>query len=82
LIGNHLKPGAFKLWVNCIQRAEPYDVRGAYGFEVSGRGHDGANGAQRVHRHHLHAVAAQVEFEKEAKVFETGFSPHFRLFKG
>jgi hypothetical protein len=24
MIGNHLKPGGFKLWVNCcIQRAEP-----------------------------------------------------------
>jgi hypothetical protein len=26
LIGNHLKPGAFKLWVNRIQRAEPHRV--------------------------------------------------------
>jgi hypothetical protein len=39
LIGNHLKPGAFKLWVNCIQRAEPCRgrQRGARGLDVAAR---------------------------------------------
>jgi hypothetical protein len=86
--GKGLKPGAFTLWVNRVQRAPPHRQQGLdAGQEVAPSGLSGTQPPRlrllsaEVHLLQLlvevqvraaHDVAVQVEFENPK--FETGFS--------